>query len=50
MSKLHADYYADAMVQLDAPLERNEAIAEETYLLRVAVPPIAAAVSRASLS
>ena len=44
MSKLHASYYADAMVQLDAPLELNERIAEATYRLRVAVPAIATAV------
>ena len=41
MSKLHADYYADSMVQLDAPLVRNEPIADQTYLMRVAVSEIA---------
>ena len=44
MSKLHADFYADSMHQLSAPLERNEQIAEGTYLMRVAVEPIARAV------
>lgn len=44
MSNLHADYYADAMHQIDAPLQRNEEIGESTHLIRVAVPPIAAAV------
>jgi dihydroorotate dehydrogenase electron transfer subunit len=44
MSKLHAPYHADAMHQLDAELEQNEPIAENTYRLRVAVPPIARAV------
>ncbi|MCC9655443.1 dihydroorotate dehydrogenase electron transfer subunit [Rhodopirellula halodulae] len=41
MSNLHAAYYADAMVRVDAPLIRNEAIAENTHLLRVAAPEIA---------
>ncbi|EMI27416.1 dihydroorotate dehydrogenase electron transfer subunit [Rhodopirellula europaea] len=41
MSNLHAAHYADAMVRVDAPLIRNEAIAENTYLLRVAAPEIA---------
>ncbi len=44
MPKLHADHYADSMVQLDAAIERNDLIAEETYLLRVAAEPIARAV------
>lgn len=44
MSKLHADYYADSMHQLDAPLERNDAIGEDTFLMRVAVEPIARSV------
>ena len=44
MSKLHADFYADSMHQLDAPLERNEQIGEDTYVIRVAVEPIARAV------
>jgi dihydroorotate dehydrogenase electron transfer subunit len=41
MSKLHADFYADSLHQLDAALERNEEIAEGTFLIRVAVPSIA---------
>ena len=41
MSKLHADYYADAMQQVDAPVERNDEIAEATYLVRVSAPTIA---------
>ena len=44
MSNLHADYYADAMRQIDAPLERNEQIGEATHLIRVAVPEVAKAV------
>lgn len=44
MSQLHADYYADAMHQIDAPIERNDEIAEDTFLVRVAVPTIAEAV------
>jgi len=44
MSGLHADYYADAMQQVDAPLERNEEIAEASFLIRVPVPEIARAV------
>lgn len=42
MSKLHADYYADSMKQVDAAIEWNEPIGEETFRLRVAVPTIAA--------
>ena len=41
MSKLHADYYADSMEQLESPLVRNEKIAEDTFLLRVSAPAIA---------
>lgn len=41
MSNLHADHYADAMVQIEAPLERNERIAEDSYRMRVAAPAIA---------
>ncbi len=41
MTNLHADYYADSMHQLDTPLERNEEIGEATFLMRVAVEPIA---------
>ncbi len=44
MSKLDAEHYADALHQIDAPLERNDEIAESTYLIRVAAPAIAAAV------
>lgn len=43
MSNLHADYYADEMVQVDAPMEQHELIGEGTYRLRVAAPAIAAA-------
>lgn len=42
MSNLHADYYADEMVQVDAPIEQHELIGEGTYRLRVAAPEIAA--------
>ena len=41
MSKLHADYYADSIHQLTSAIERNEEIAEATFLVRVAVPEIA---------
>jgi dihydroorotate dehydrogenase electron transfer subunit len=44
MSKLHADFYADEMQQVDAPIERNDPIAEATFLVRVAVPSIASRV------
>jgi dihydroorotate dehydrogenase electron transfer subunit len=44
MSQLHAQYYADGLVQADARIEQQELIGEETYRLRVAVPEIAAAV------
>jgi dihydroorotate dehydrogenase electron transfer subunit len=44
MSKLHADFYADSMQQIDAPIERNDEIGESTFLMRVAVEPIARAV------
>jgi dihydroorotate dehydrogenase electron transfer subunit len=40
-SKLHATHYADSMRQLDTSLMRNDRIAEETYLMRVEVEPIA---------
>ena len=43
MSNLHADYYADEMVQLDGPIQQHELIGEGTYRLRVAAPAIAAA-------
>ena len=41
MPQLHADHYADKMVQVDAPIERNDLIAEKTFLLRVEAEPIA---------
>lgn len=41
MSKLHADHYAHSMNQLDASLIRNDQIADDTFLLRVAVSTIA---------
>lgn len=41
MSKLHADFYADAMQQVDASIQRNDEIAEATYLVRVPAPAIA---------
>ncbi|MCA9139325.1 MAG: dihydroorotate dehydrogenase electron transfer subunit, partial [Planctomycetales bacterium] len=43
MSALHADFYADQMVQHATVLEQNECVAEKTYRLRVAAPAIAAA-------
>jgi dihydroorotate dehydrogenase electron transfer subunit len=45
MSKLHADYYADAMSQVTAPIEFNEEIAESTFRVRVRAPEIAAHVA-----
>ncbi|MEO1526423.1 MAG: dihydroorotate dehydrogenase electron transfer subunit [Planctomycetota bacterium] len=44
MSKLHADFFADQMVQVTSELERNDLIAESTYRLRVAAPEIASRV------
>lgn len=44
MANLHADYYADNLRQVDAPLVRNEEIAEASFLIRVATPEIARAV------
>lgn len=44
MSKLHADFYADAMQQVDASIVRNDQIAEATYLVRISVPAIAKSV------
>lgn len=44
MSKLHADHYADHLQLIDAPLVRNDAIADDTILMRVAAPQIATAV------
>ena len=41
MSNLHADYYADEMIQLDAEIQQHELIAEETYRLRIPAPQIA---------
>lgn len=43
MSKLHADYYADHLHQLDTPLVRNEQIADDTFLMRIAAGEIAKA-------
>ncbi|MFG0261322.1 MAG: dihydroorotate dehydrogenase electron transfer subunit, partial [Novipirellula sp. JB048] len=42
MSKLHAKYYADEMLQVQSVLEQNEPVGEKTYRLRVATPAIAA--------
>ncbi|TWU59135.1 Dihydroorotate dehydrogenase B (NAD(+)), electron transfer subunit [Rubripirellula tenax] len=44
MSKLHADYYADSMVQIDGAIEWNEPVGEETYRIRIVAPTLAAAV------
>lgn len=44
MSQLHAEYYADEMVQVDAPIEQHDLIAELTYRLRVETPELAAKV------
>ena len=43
MSTLHAPYYADAICQVDAVLEHNARMAEETYRMRIAAPAIARA-------
>lgn len=45
MSKLHADYYADAMAVVDTVVELNEQVAEATYRLRVEAPAIAGRVT-----
>lgn len=45
MSKLHADYYADGMKQVDASIVQNECIGENTYRLRVVAPEIASTVA-----
>lgn len=41
MSKLHANHYADDMVQVDAPILEHELIADLTFRLRVSAPSIA---------
>lgn len=41
--KLHADYYADHLHQFDTPLVRNEQIADDTFLMRIAAGEIAKA-------
>lgn len=41
MTALHADYYADQLVQHETVLVENECIAESTYRLRVEAPGIA---------
>lgn len=43
MTALHAQYYADGLVQQEAELLQNEQIAESTFRLRVAAPSIAGA-------
>lgn len=43
MSALHADFYADQIVQHETVLVENECIAEKTYRLRVNAPAIAQA-------
>ncbi|TWU56157.1 dihydroorotate dehydrogenase electron transfer subunit [Rubripirellula reticaptiva] len=45
MSKLHAEYYADSMKQVDGAIELNELIGEGTYRVRIAAPEIAAQVA-----
>ncbi len=45
MSKLHADFYADSMRQVDAPIALNEEIAESTFRVRIDAPEIAAKVT-----
>ena len=42
MTKLHADYYADAMTQLQAVAVTNDEIADHTFRMRVEAPAIAA--------
>ncbi|MGB7325443.1 MAG: dihydroorotate dehydrogenase electron transfer subunit [Rubripirellula sp.] len=44
MSKLHAEYYADSMKQVDGVIELNEPIGEGTYRVRITAPEIAAQV------
>ena len=42
MSNVHADYYADGMVQVETAAVENVLIAEDTFRIRVAAPDIAA--------
>ncbi len=44
MSKLHADFYADSMVQIDGAIELNELVGEATYRVRIVAPAIAQSV------
>lgn len=44
MSQVHADYYADSLTQLSAPLVLNQQIAEDTFKLRILAPEIAGSV------
>lgn len=44
MSKLHAQFYADGLIQTDATIQQQELIAEQTYKLRVEAPQIASGV------
>lgn len=45
MSKLHADYYADSIAQIETPIVENERIAESTYRVRFAAAEIASRVT-----
>ncbi|MCM2370068.1 dihydroorotate dehydrogenase electron transfer subunit [Aporhodopirellula aestuarii] len=42
MASLHAKHYADSIAHITGPLTANEQVAENTYLLRVRAPQIAA--------
>jgi len=44
MAALHAKHYADSLVHLTAPITVNREIAENTFLVRVRAPEIAASV------
>ncbi|TWT92097.1 dihydroorotate dehydrogenase electron transfer subunit [Stieleria varia] len=44
MSKLHAEYYADDLIQAESPILEHELVARSTYRLRVANAPLAARV------
>ncbi|QDV64942.1 dihydroorotate dehydrogenase electron transfer subunit [Crateriforma conspicua] len=44
MTSLHADHYADNLVQLRSPLVTNRCVARDTFLCRIDAPEIAGAV------
>ena len=42
MPNVHADYYADGMIQVESPAVENVEIAQDTFRIRLAAPEIAA--------